>query len=89
MGYYVNPHNESKEAFLEREGTPLTPSELVTFDFKSDRLPVCWVKNPSFTAAGIAVDAWEMQRFINGMAGRQNRWYSVPRAALTPWYREE
>lgn len=76
MGCYINPPNESKESFLQREGThlPIPSWDLVPHD----ALPVCLVHNGAFTAAGIAFDKKEMDEFLSDMAGRPNVWLVVP-----------
>ena len=75
MGAYINPPDESKETFLEREGADLFP-----VDFKSvpeGHLAVCLVDNGWFTAAGIAFDEKEFEVFAR-YDGRRKYWFTVP-----------
>ena len=75
MGAYINPPDESKEAFLEREG-----ADLFLVDFKSvpeGHLAVCLVDNGLFTAAGIAFDEREFNEFARE-DGRRKYWFTVP-----------
>lgn len=61
MGYYINPRNESKENFLEREGERIT-SKIEWEDMSKFKLPVCLVDNGYFTAAaiGYSKEEWEV-----------------------------
>ena len=61
MGCYVNPENETKEAWLEREGRPATQDEIIAIRegrvvenfLAKGVLPVVVVNNGLFTAAGV------------------------------------
>lgn len=62
MGAYINPENESKEDFLEREGKKIhwdmKPSwETIPYGY----LPVVLVNNPLFTAAAIGFNKREYE----------------------------
>ena len=84
MGYYVNPTDTSKEAFLHEEGREITDEEARNFDFSKDELPVCLVDNYMFTAAAIAYDPRERDIFLEP-DGRSRKWYAVPRSQLKRW----
>jgi len=84
MGYYINPTDMTKEDFLCQHGTPIMGKEAYV-NITEDRLPVCLVDNGFFTAAGIAYSAGEVDVFLHP-DGRPKKWFSVPRAALKPWY---
>lgn len=60
MGHYINPPNMTKEEWLQEHGqvteTPAWPAPEGT-------IPVCLVKNPTFTAAGIAYCEQEFYEF--------------------------
>ena len=43
---------------------------------------MCLLENPHFTAAGIAYNKAEYDRFVSGTNGRRTEWYMVPIAAL-------
>ena len=61
-GYYVNPRDESKEAFLAQHGIEV----LRTFrwsDLPSGCLPVVLVDNGPFTAAAICYSEKELAEF--------------------------
>lgn len=81
MGFYINPKDMEKEAFLGKHGTLLRPHQLETFDFEGPDLPVCYIDNGAFTAAGIAYDRDEMEAFARP-DGREKRWFSVPKTLL-------
>jgi len=64
MGFYVNPLNESKESFLNREGMAVPDSPKIAWDsVPKGYLPVVLVDNGMFTAAGIACGAAELDAF--------------------------
>jgi hypothetical protein len=81
MGFYINPSNMSKEDFLVIYGTPwVMPTE--DFNFNSDVLPVCWMHNGAFTAAGIAYSKKELHAFQNPSDTRNKRWFIVKKKHL-------
>ena len=83
MGAYVNPRNETKESFLEREGKRVPPfwEELEWEDIPEGMLPVYLIDNRLFTAAGIAYCKQEMEAFSRD-DGRRKKVYLVPIAKL-------
>ena len=87
MGYYINPPDMSKEEFLAKHGTPISAIQAEEYNFKEDKLPVCLLDNGAFTAAGIGIDAHEVQAFLYG--SRQRYWYFVSKADLAPYYKED
>lgn len=62
MGYYVNPGNESKESFLNREGI-LAPSnsKISWASVPKGFVPVVLIDNRRFTAAVIAYSECELE----------------------------
>jgi hypothetical protein len=87
MGYYINPEDQSKEAFLKQHGTPISADHAASFDFTTNQLPVCLVDNIAFTAAGIAYDTKERDAFLRPDR-RLKRWFLVDKEALKPYYSE-
>lgn len=81
MGYYINPPDCSKETWLRRNARKLPEQEARTFDFTSDELPVCWVDNGGFSAAGIAYDEHERDAFLHP-DHRPKLWFAVKTALL-------
>lgn len=76
MGFYVNPTDgTSKEEWLAKNGE-LYSGKLNWCD--QSVLPVCLVKNPGFTAAGIVYDKHEYNAFADINDHRPKTWYSVP-----------
>jgi len=61
MGYYIDPKNETKEEFLEREGIEITESEFSAFAFHEEALLVVLVDNGDFTAAIICYNDRELE----------------------------
>lgn len=84
MGCYIDPTNETKEAFLEREGWEVT-SDYISQNYKDIKdkgdLPVVLCDNGKFTAAGIAYKEREFERFVR-YDGRAKRFFIVPITAL-------
>ena len=79
MGVYINPPSETKEAFLTREGLPITTSAVRQWDFsKRDCLPVALVNNGPFTAAGVAYDHREAEEFTRPSDPRPRAYFAVP-----------
>lgn len=78
MTYYVNPPNESKEAFLERVGT-LTSKVSTLREYRGDRRLVIWKDNGPFTAAGVPANDRELVKdFQDPGDWRKTKYYSVP-----------
>lgn len=80
MGKYVNPTDgSSKEEWLQKNGTMTgnTPCA-ITEEF----VPVCWVNNGPFSAAGVADDSREVEAFNRPDDIRPKRWFQVSREAL-------
>lgn len=67
MGCYVDPLNEAKEDFLEREGREVE-SDYISKNYKMIKekgdLPVVLCDNGPFTAAGVAYTEREFERFV-------------------------
>ena len=83
MGFYINPPDGyPKEVFLVEYGTPIKqPSE--DFDFVgSDSLPVCWVDNGMFSAAGICYSKRELVAFTVSGDNRPKQWFLVKKVHL-------
>lgn len=78
MGYYINPTNETKEAWLS--AFPEVDPQETGFIDGDDRL-VCLVDNHAFTAAAVMVNANEYAEFMHD-DGRKKIWYQVPLANL-------
>jgi len=79
MGFYVNPENETKEEFLEREGLIVTPGFSMQWDdIPQGHLPVILVRNPTFTAAGIAFCKDKFKVMTNSYDKRLRTIYFVP-----------
>ena len=86
MGYYINPHGVSKEAWLIENGVHISETEARSvFDEGSD-LPVCLVDNGIFTAAAVAYDTREFQAFTLPDDDRPKCWFRVPREKLIEFY---
>lgn len=81
MGTYINPSNETKESFLARVGVPLDDAPEWT-EIPTGFAAVCLVRNPGFSAAGVADTPSELQRFVRGMHGRPHQWFLVRNSNL-------
>lgn len=78
MGYYVNPPNQTKEAWLRDNGfeMPSPGSPIAACDAM-----VCLIDNGFMTAAGIAYCDGELDQFASP-DGRPKRWFAVSKAKL-------
>ncbi len=89
MGKYINPRDCSKEQWLNANGKILTDEAAVAFQFTGETLPVCWVNNGVFTAAGIAYDERERDEFAIGFTRgtdyREHVWFEVEKSLLGAW----
>lgn len=86
MGFYVNPENQTKEAWLILHGQMVTTPTKVPED-TTTKAYVCWVDNGPFTAAGIAFSDREIEVFSapDDMAPddmRPKNWFEVPKDDL-------
>lgn len=79
MGFYIDPRNETKEEWLAKRGEDIHGEP--SFHRLDDLVTVCLVDNGGFTAAAIAVDQRERDRFAYP-DGRRKRWFLVPISAL-------
>lgn len=84
MGAYINPYNETKEAFLEREGTLIDRNVAAWHMDFHDKMLVALVDNGAFTAAAIAFDDRELADFTAPGDKRPIKYYLVPSAKLYP-----
>ena len=82
MGFYVNPPSMEKEQFLEKYGERLNCAPNEDFDFSGDFLPVCWIHNGSFSAAGIVYSVRELHAFSNPSDKRPKLWFLVKKEHL-------
>lgn len=80
MGFYINPRNMTKEEWLARNGTSITPQHAKIHSAGDDIL-VCLVQNDGFSAAGIAYDDRERDAFFYPDSGEQRpkKWFLVKR----------
>jgi hypothetical protein len=76
MGCYVNPKNEFKESFLDREGVVLNKPP-VWEEVPFGQLPVVLINNGLFTAAGVAYCKSELQAFTDPKDRRPKKYYFV------------
>ncbi|MDP3697058.1 MAG: hypothetical protein Q8R55_03425 [Candidatus Taylorbacteria bacterium] len=78
MGFYVNPRNESKESFLQREGICAPSDRKISWEsVPAGFLPVSLVNNGSFTAAAIAYSEDELDEFTSSDDPRPRKLYLV------------
>ena len=91
MGFYIQQHDIGMLLleWLEENGHPISDETIGYFVFDNDdplaTVPVCWVDNGGFQAAGIAHNYTELHRFMNGYGGRPYKWFLVPKNLLARW----
>lgn len=73
MGCYINPPNVSKEMFLAAYGRLIEECDA---EITADEMPVCFIDNGPFTAAGVAFSNSEIKEFQRE-DGREKTWYMV------------
>lgn len=82
MGYYVNPPQRTKEAWLaEFARATLGETPPAWADIPPDCLAVVMVDNGMFTAAAIAVDEQAYKQYT-APTKRKRLWYLVPTTRL-------
>jgi hypothetical protein len=81
MGYYVTPLTQPKEEWLKQHALREVASPPTWADVPTHCLVVCLVDNGMFTAAGIAVDEEELERFKQPDK-RKRRWFIVPKLKI-------
>ena len=67
MGFYIDPKNETKEEYLNREAIPISEDPIHLQNHLSEdkqNVLVCLVENPGFTAAAILYSAAELDAFL-------------------------
>lgn len=77
MGFYINPPDKSKEDFLLEHGENVLPYEAKNFEYDGKSVPVCLVFNGGFTAAAVAYNHDERERFFRP-DDRPKSWFLVP-----------
>lgn len=82
MGCYINPPGMSKEDWLLLYALPLRSAPSPVDSILIDYVPVCWVDNGDFTAAGVAYSAEEQRRFSNPNDPRPKLWFYAPRVEV-------
>lgn len=83
MGAYVNPQNESKEHFLEREAQEIQWDNKPTFEQVPEKyMLVVLVENSGFTAAGIAFSKREYEIMTDPNESRRRRLFLIEEKKL-------
>lgn len=90
MGFYIQPNDLDQPllSWLQEHGHPVSETALKGFVFVDTEyvtVPVCWVDNGGFQAAGIAFDYMELKRFLMGTGARPHKWFLVPKDLIRPW----
>ena len=80
MGFYVNPDNETKEAFLNREGLQVPKADWDKIPKGS--VPVILIDNGRFSAAGIAFSEGEYRAFLEPGDPRPKKIFIVKKSKL-------
>jgi hypothetical protein len=84
MGFYINPPDMSKEAFLQKYGERLERVPSSHIDENARTMVVCLVDNGMFTAAGICDCKQELEAFASP-DHRMKYWFAVPLEKLEPY----
>jgi len=84
MGFYIDPPDMTKEAFLSKHGT-LSDINKPYNQIREGFTSVILIFNHGFTAAGIAFDETEYKVFTNSNDNRMRLAYEVPTELLEPY----
>lgn len=84
MGIYINPPDQDKVPWLEKNGLPVPSAAFAkdSADFKT-LYPVCLVSNGHFTAAGVVDSEREFEAFNLPDDHRPKMWFLVHIDKLT------
>ena len=87
MGLYINVAGDNKLQWLNDNGKQIEDALLLDYEFGSfePNLPVIYVRNRGFDAAGIAYSKRELMRFLVGIEGRPYAVFLVPKTTLREW----
>lgn len=82
--FYINPRTMDKEQWLSTHAIPTDRATVEQFtDFTGPQLPAVWVHNGQFTAAGVAPDKAELDRWFRDPEDtRLRQFFLVPKEAL-------
>lgn len=87
MGFYINPPNETKEAFLWRFGEKASEEQVRALEaedyIQGKTLPVCLVLNSAFSAAAIVYGPSEFKVFTSPEDHRAKSFYFLPKKELS------
>lgn len=83
MSDYINPINESKEAFLSREAKEISRDDFLAFPFTdSAKAILCLVDNLMFSACVVADDHEDAVHYAGTIDKRKKKYYLIDRAKL-------
>ena len=85
--FYINPRDMDKEQWLSHHALQVDESRIKDFNFESPAddqyFPCVWIINPGFTAAGVAFDKMELNRwFADPDDNRVKRFFLVPKESF-------
>jgi len=76
MGDYVNPTNESKEDFLEREAIEISREEFLESSWNfSNKVGLCLVKNARFSACVVAYNREDAEHYADSTTDSRPKKY--------------
>lgn len=82
MGYYVNPPNMAKDAWLDDNGERINSPLEFNEAYKDGKMNVVLIDNRAFKAAAVCYSVKELQELNNPSDIRGKEWYLVPIDAL-------
>jgi hypothetical protein len=84
MGFYIDPENESKEEWLQKNAKTCSQSHAETADY-IELFPVVLIDNGIFTAAAIAYNKREFEALTLPEDFRPRKFFIAEREKLTPF----
>lgn len=83
MSDYINPKNESKEDFLEREAIEICRDDFLDFSFTDlGKTILCLVDNGMFSACAVAYCHEDAVYFAATRDKREKKYYLIDRSKL-------
>lgn len=80
---YINPKNESKEAFLAREAKEISRDDFLAFSFAgSEKTVLCLVENVMFSACVVAYSREDAVHYAGIIDKRKKKYYLIDRKKL-------
>ena len=83
MGRYINPPDESKEDFLNREAVEISREEFISLNFPDEEMAhLCLVKNASFSACVVSESKEDSKYYADLSDERPKRYFLIEHSKI-------